>query len=165
MLRMYPYTAVCMFTQLHHHLLSPPMPWSTRFPAIQGGTVCSTRLLETVRGARWGDRPRLFYAGNRRVLRCLRITTFCWVVKHVNITRPTEPQKMRLQLTFGSLFSTTNILRWVVIFLDRKQTTRNTTQPSSPQAPYVHRLRVSMRAISSKKTQQRNVLTRSATDG
>lgn len=42
----------------------PLMASSTPSPSIPGGIICRSRLLQTVRGRRWGDRPRLFHAGH-----------------------------------------------------------------------------------------------------
>ena len=46
--------------------------------------------------------------------------------------RPTQPKKKRLKVAFGPLFPTVNKF-WLGLVLHRKQTTRNLTQPNSPQ--------------------------------
>ena len=46
-----------------------------------------------------------------------------------------NPRKVRLKVAFGPPFPTANIFSWVGIDF-RKQTTRNPTQPNSPQTPY-----------------------------
>ena len=75
----------------------------------------------------------------------LRFAKFCWVGKHINVimkptNSPTQPKKSccRLKIAFGPLFPTANIFSWVKIGFTygRKQTTRNRTQPNSPQTPY-----------------------------
>lgn len=55
---------VSMIPRQPTHTVVPSfMVSSTPPPAIPGGTICRTRLHQTVRGGRWGDRPRLFHAG------------------------------------------------------------------------------------------------------
>ena len=55
---------------------------------------------------------------------------------------PTQGQlnqkKNRSSVAFGPLFPTANDVSWVGIGLYRKQTTRNLTQPNSPQTYYPH---------------------------
>ena len=75
---------------------------------------------------------------------CLRYTKLCWVGKYINITmKPTNsptqgqpnPEKNhnRLKVAFGRLFVTAFLFRGLGLILYRKQTTRNPTQPNSPQ--------------------------------
>ena len=76
---------------------------------------------------------------------CLRSTKFCWAGKHTNIVmnptnsptqRQPDPRNIRLKVAIWATFSHSEQFfgGWGFI-LDRKQTTRNPTQPNYPQTP------------------------------
>ena len=81
------------------------------------------------------------------LLVCLRYTNHCWVRKHVNIImkptnsptqgQPSPRKKVGLRPHFGSLFHhSKSFSRGLGLVLCRKQTTKNPTQPNSPQTPW-----------------------------
>ena len=81
---------------------------------------------------------------NSCTIGCLRYTKFCWVGEHINVimkpsNSPTQgqpnPRKNSLNVAFGPLFPTANDFRGLGFILSRKRTTRNPTQPISPQIP------------------------------
>ena len=84
-----------------------------------------------------------FFHGAQRI-RFLRFTKFCWVGKHVNIDmKPTNPptqgqlnpRKLGLKWHLDHFFPHQIFFRGLGLVVYRKQTTRNLTQPNSPQTP------------------------------
>ena len=89
------------------------------------------------------------YIQSKRSSGCFSIY-LCWVGKYINIImkptqlpnpRPTQPQKNQVKSgILGHFFPQQIFFRGLGLVLYRKQTTRNPTQPNSPQTPITYQV-------------------------
>ena len=103
----------------------------------------SVGCVETVLHVRYGlhDPAQVCRVG--AVLECLRFTRFCWAGKHIgkfmkSTNSPTQgqPNPKKTWVKSGIWATFPHSFRGLALFLYRKQTARNLTQPNSPQTPY-----------------------------